>query len=53
MSPIERDAIFELYLYVQVVAIIDIDCAELEGFDEMDKKYLEDLAKVLAYGSDF
>jgi len=37
----------------KVVAIIDIDCAELGGFDEVDKKYLEDFAGILAAGSDF
>jgi L-methionine (R)-S-oxide reductase len=37
----------------QVVAIIDIDCAELEGFDEVDKKYLEIFAGILATGCDF
>jgi L-methionine (R)-S-oxide reductase len=38
---------------IQVIAIIDIDCAELEGFDEVDKRYLEDFAEILAAGSDF
>jgi L-methionine (R)-S-oxide reductase len=38
---------------IQVVAIIDIDCAELNGFDEVDQKYLEDFAKILAAGCDF
>ncbi|CAH0053139.1 unnamed protein product, partial [Clonostachys solani] len=36
-----------------VVAIIDIDCAELNGFDEVDKKYLEDLAALLAKSCDW
>jgi L-methionine (R)-S-oxide reductase len=31
-----------------VVAIIDIDCAELDGFDEVDKKNLEQLAALLS-----
>lgn len=35
------------------VAIIDVDCAEVEGFDEEDKKYLEEVAKLLAEGCDF
>ncbi|EKG20945.1 hypothetical protein MPH_01809 [Macrophomina phaseolina MS6] len=37
----------------KTVAIIDIDCAELEGFTEEDKKYLEDLAALLAEACDF
>ncbi|PWY75108.1 GAF domain nucleotide-binding protein [Aspergillus heteromorphus CBS 117.55] len=32
----------------ETVAIIDVDCAEPEGFDEVDKKYLEELAQVLS-----
>lgn len=32
----------------QVVAIIDIDCAEESGFDKDDQKYLESLAEILA-----
>ncbi|KAI1157521.1 GAF domain-like protein [Nemania serpens] len=37
----------------KVVAIIDVDCAELNGFDEVDKKYLEQLAALLARSSDW
>ncbi|KAL1614743.1 hypothetical protein SLS54_009500 [Diplodia seriata] len=37
----------------KTVAIIDIDCAELDGFDEEDKKYLEELAALLAGSCDF
>jgi L-methionine (R)-S-oxide reductase len=37
----------------QVVAIIDIDCAELNGFDEVDQKHLEEFAELLAGGCDF
>jgi L-methionine (R)-S-oxide reductase len=37
----------------QVVAIIDIDCAELNGFDEVDQKHIEIFAELLAGGSDF
>lgn len=32
----------------RTVAIIDIDCAELEGFDEVDQNFLEELAALLA-----
>jgi len=38
---------------VQVVAIIDVDCAELEGFDEVDRAALEELAELLAQACDF
>ncbi|KJK64128.1 GAF domain protein [Aspergillus parasiticus SU-1] len=37
----------------ETVAIIDIDCTEPDGFDEVDKKYLEDLAKLLADACDW
>lgn len=36
-----------------VVGVIDIDCEELEGFDEVDQKYLEQLAQVLAVSLDW
>lgn len=35
------------------VAIIDIDCAELNGFDEVDKKYLEELAALIGRSCDW
>lgn len=35
------------------MAIIDIDCAETNGFDAEDQKYLEDLARLLAESCDF
>jgi L-methionine (R)-S-oxide reductase len=31
------------------MAIIDIDCAEIQGFDEVDKRELEELAELLAH----
>ncbi len=37
----------------RLVAIIDIDCAELNGFDEVDKRYLEYLADLLAKSCDW
>lgn len=37
----------------KLVAIIDVDCAELNGFDEVDKRYLEELANLLAKGCDW
>ena len=39
--------------YAQVVAIIDIDCAELNGFDKEDQVALEELAELIAASSDF
>jgi len=33
----------------KVTAIIDIDCAEIQGFDEVDKRALEELAELLAH----
>ena len=35
-------------LRLQTMAIIDIDCADLHGFDEEDQKYLEELSGILA-----
>ena len=32
----------------QVVGVIDIDCAELKGFDDDDRKGLERLGNLLA-----
>jgi hypothetical protein len=37
----------------QVVGVIDIDCAELEGFDEEDQKGLEAIADLLGKSSDW
>lgn len=37
----------------QTVAIIDIDCTEPNGFDEVDQKFLEQLATLLAESCDW
>jgi L-methionine (R)-S-oxide reductase len=37
----------------KVVAIIDIDCAELDGFDDTDQVNLEKLAALVGEASDF
>ncbi|KAK2612367.1 hypothetical protein QQS21_001631 [Conoideocrella luteorostrata] len=37
----------------KVVAIIDVDCTMENGFDELDKKYLEDLALLLGRSCDW
>ncbi|KAI1389647.1 GAF domain-like protein [Hypoxylon trugodes] len=37
----------------KLVAIIDVDCAELDGFDEVDRKYLEQLAELLGRSCDW
>lgn len=37
----------------QVVAIIDIDCATVDGFDEVDKKNLEELAALIGKACDW
>lgn len=36
-----------------VVGVIDIDCEELEGFDDVDRQYLEKLAELLADSCDW
>ncbi|TKA34829.1 hypothetical protein B0A54_14042 [Friedmanniomyces endolithicus] len=37
----------------KVVAIIDIDCAVADGFDEEDRQYLQQLAELLAESCDW
>ena len=37
----------------QTVAVIDVDCAELCGFNAEDKRYLEELARLIAAACDF
>ncbi|KAL7622804.1 hypothetical protein AAE478_006483 [Parahypoxylon ruwenzoriense] len=37
----------------KLVAIIDIDCADVNGFDEVDKKHLEQLAALLGRSCDW
>lgn len=37
----------------KVVGVIDIDCVDLEGFDDVDRKWLEKLAELLARSCDW
>lgn len=37
----------------KTVAIIDVDCAEAEGFDKVDQKFLEELARLLGKACDW
>lgn len=37
----------------QTVAIIDVDCTEPAGFDDIDRKYLEEMSVLLAEGCDW
>lgn len=37
----------------RTVGVIDIDCAVIEGFDEVDQRRLEALAKLLAESCDW
>lgn len=37
----------------RVVAIIDVDCAVVDGFDETDREWLEKLAGLLGEGCDW
>lgn len=48
-----RQDIWMLKQVKQVVAIIDIDCAELNGFTTQDQEALEELAQLLAESCDF
>jgi len=43
----------QLLKFFKVVAIIDIDCAELDGFGEEDKLALEQFASLIAESCDF
>ena len=36
-----------------VVAVIDVDCAQLRGFDEIDQSGLEEMARMLALACDW
>lgn len=36
-----------------MVAIIDVDCAVKDGFDEVDRKWLETLAELLGMSCDW
>lgn len=37
----------------RVVAVLDVDCAVAGGFDEVDRRWLEELAAVLGRGCDW
>ena len=37
----------------RLVGIIDIDCAAVEGFDEVDKRFLEQLAELIGKACDW
>lgn len=37
----------------KVVAVLDIDCAEVDGFDQVDRVYLERLADLLGKSCDW
>lgn len=37
----------------RTVGVIDIDCAVVDGFDEVDKQGLESLAQLLVAGCDW
>jgi L-methionine (R)-S-oxide reductase len=37
----------------KVVAVMDLDCTELDGFNEDDQLYLEQLADMISYTCDF
>jgi len=36
--------------WFKVIGVIDIDCADLQGFDSVDQEWLERLAKIVATG---
>jgi L-methionine (R)-S-oxide reductase len=43
----QSEIVVPILVHEKTVAIIDIDCAVKNGFDEMDREYLEKLAKLL------
>jgi len=44
----KSEAVIAIRAGGKIVGVIDIDCAELKGFDEIDRKGLEDLACLIA-----
>lgn len=42
-----------MHVEKKTVGIIDIDCADVGGFDETDKKFLEELAVLLSRACDW
>lgn len=51
--PITVEVLHDGRVDKKVVAIIDVDCAVADGFDELDRRWLEDLAGVLGRGCDW
>ncbi|OQD77985.1 hypothetical protein PENDEC_c002G04502 [Penicillium decumbens] len=47
------EIVVPVIVHGQTVAIIDVDCIEPSGFDDEDKKYLEELAEILAESCDW
>ncbi|KAL4946086.1 hypothetical protein BDV06DRAFT_183548 [Aspergillus oleicola] len=47
------EIVVPILAYGETVAILDIDCAEPSGFDDQDKKYLEELSTLLAESCDW
>ncbi|KAK6197981.1 GAF domain-like protein [Scheffersomyces amazonensis] len=37
----------------KTIGVLDLDCLKLEGFDEIDKKYLQQLAELIVQTCDF
>jgi len=48
-TPVSKDGNKER----RFVGIIDIDCAVVEGFDEVDRRFLEQLAELIGKACDW
>lgn len=53
MVPIQTLAGEDGKLETKLVGIIDIDCAVADGFDEVDKQFLERLAALIGEACDW
>jgi L-methionine (R)-S-oxide reductase len=49
----KSEIVVPILLKGQTLGVIDVDCGEVEGFDEIDARGLGELAKVLAEGCDW
>lgn len=52
-SDSKSEVVVPIIVQGQVLGVIDIDCAELSGFDEEDREGLEKLARLLAGACDW
>lgn len=49
----QSEIVIPILVEGKLVAIIDVDCAMKEGFDEVDRRYLKELAGLLGRSCDW